>query len=938
MAPSKHSISSHVLTRMIIVSTAFVVLIAFLEINNQYSEYSDDISKLRKQNMTRKVDMLHNVVDNALDYIEFQRSQTKEKLNKSIKSRVNEANTVAMAIYERNHDKRSDNEITKQIIETLSMMKYNGNRGYYFIIDLNGNTLLNANNRKLDGVNAITLKDVKGKPFIKEMIETVKKNGAGFVDYFWKYPSESTGDYAKTSYVKEFKPLRFLIGTGEYERDFELDIQQAVIKRLSNLRFENNQNYLFASGTDGSPLFTNGKITLGGPNLFKNPNPKLVEIFRQQLLASEKPQGGLFEYKWRKLNTNTPTPKLSYVTQYKKWNWIIGAGIYLDDFNTIIAQQNEVLKARIRLNVLLLISSIVLLILVSFLISKRVARKLDFSFKRFITFFNHAADDSAKIETNELFFSEFRQLAESANAMIDARKKAELARDASTSALSVSEEKFKNIVENLHECAWETNKIGELSYISPKVFDALGFRPEDILNTPIIDLLDKQSRRQFLKLHITTSRDKTPFSNIILELKTKNGSKVLIETNGTPILNSKGDITGFRGASRDITAQKRNEEFIRQSEKMDTLGQLAGGIAHDFNNQLTGISGYAQLLERHIDGNENIEKYVKMIKKSSARAADLTAQLLAFARKGKHLSSVIDVNDLISEVISILDHTIDKRIIIQSELNATSGITKGDPTQLQNVLLNIALNARDAIQGKGEIHFSTQQVTLDQKDCEQSPSINPGEYIRIEMSDNGSGMDEETTKHIFEPFFTTKEQSGTGMGLAAVYGTVKNHNGAILFETKLGSGTKFIIFLPAVKAQIKNTKTSESSENSLANSTILIIDDEEVISDMTAEMLQSFDCNTHTYTNGMDAVDFYKQSWKKVDLIILDMIMPGWDGEETYMRLREINPALKVILCSGYNADGKAQKIIDAGCNAFMHKPFQQDELISTITQVIAGD
>jgi PAS domain S-box-containing protein len=938
MVYSKRSIAFNVLVSMITVSAVFVALIAILWTSYQFKEYNTDIKKLRQEYLRDRKDILKHIVENAIDYIDFQRSQTSENLKISIRLRVYEANKVATAIYEKNHGKISDKEIEKKIIDTLGMMKYNKGRGYYFIIDLKGNSLLNYTNNRLDGVNILNLKDTRGKFFIREMINVVSKSGEGFVDYFWKKPSGSSSEFAKISYVKKFNPLKFFIGTGEYLKNVEDDIQQASIKCLIKLRFDNGLGYLFASKLDGSPLFTNGKITKGGPNISNLTDPDGVKIIQEQQKAAQKPQGGFVYYSWPKLGTENVQQKLSFVRQIKDWQWVIGAGLYIGDFHKVIETKHIILKNKIRRNIINFLLFLLVLILLSYLMTRHVARKIDYSFKRFIKFFENASDDSAEIDMDKLYFSEFRQLGESANNMIAARKQAEESSKTSSAALRFTEEKFKIIVENLYECVWETNRQGEIIYISPRIHAILGFSPRELLFEPIYNYIIKADRIKLKKAFLSSMRSKTPFSHVALTFISKDKRKVLIESNGALMHDKAGKIIGFRGASRDVTEQNRMSEYMRQSEKMETLGQLAGGIAHDFNNQLTGIAGYAELLKKQPVDKKHFEKYVSLILKASERASDLTEKLLAFARKGKHLLEVVDIHAILYEVISILKHSIDKRIVLEEKLKALPATTKGDPTQLQNMLLNIALNARDAITGQGEILFSTDNLSLNDEDCQKYPSLVPGNYIRIEITDNGSGIDTESIEHIFEPFFSTKEKGGTGMGLAAVYGTVKNHNGAIDVESKLGKGTSFILLLPAVEETVKKIEKSANKkvENSIDNISILIVDDDTIICDMVTEILTDIGYSVHVALNGRKALELYCKSWKSIDLVLLDMVMPEMDGKETFLEMHKINPDVRVILWSGYNVDGTAQEIIDAGCKKFIHKPFQYDELITAINQVMA--
>ncbi len=394
----------------------------------------------------------------------------------------------------------------------------------------------------------------------------------------------------------------------------------------------------------------------------------------------------------------------------------------------------------------------------------------------------------------------------------------------------------------------------------------------------------------------------------------------------------------------DITDRKKQEEEKRmlenrlhQSEKLQAIGQLAGGVAHDFNNQLTGIIGFADLLRYELQGNYRLSHYVDNILTAARHSADLTRQLLAFARKGKYLSVEVDVHRTITEVISLLQHSIDKRIVLQQIFKADPSLVNGDPAQIQNAILNLALNARDAMPKGGSLIFETKTVDLDGEFCSMKTDlITPGKYIEISVTDTGTGMTEDIQERIFEPFFTTKEVGkGTGMGLAAVYGTVKNHRGLIDVYSRIGRGTTIKVYLPVA------TSASETGSEDVSESVsfdgklnILIVDDEDIVCMIAREMLEVKGHSVSVCKDGNEAVELYRKNWKDIELVILDMVMPQMNGADTFRSLRDINPDVKVLLSSGYSITGEAQNLIDQGAKGFIQKPFTFEELTKSIAEI----
>ena len=394
--------------------------------------------------------------------------------------------------------------------------------------------------------------------------------------------------------------------------------------------------------------------------------------------------------------------------------------------------------------------------------------------------------------------------------------------------------------------------------------------------------------------------------------------------------------------ARDITERRRLENRLRQSEKMQAVGQLAGGIAHDFNNQLVGIVGFADLLRIKLEGQPDLIPYTDNILLSARRASDLTAHLLAFARKGRFLVMVVDLHDIINEVVALLERSIDKAILVNLDLGASPPTTLGDPTQLQNCFLNLALNARDAMPNGGEMRFSTKVVYLDEEYCRTNPqAISSGDYLEVRVSDTGVGMSSSVTERIFEPFFTTKEkEKGTGMGLAAVYGTVKNHRGTISVYSEEGQGTTFRVCLP-LSVEAPSPRTTESDvlpEESFPAAHVLLVDDEEQVREITAEMLRSVGQRVSVCRNGREALELFRDSAKEIDLVILDMIMPIMGGSATFDALMKVAPSVRVLLSSGYSLDGEAQAILDRGARGFVQKPFLKTELLRAVREALVTE
>lgn len=384
-----------------------------------------------------------------------------------------------------------------------------------------------------------------------------------------------------------------------------------------------------------------------------------------------------------------------------------------------------------------------------------------------------------------------------------------------------------------------------------------------------------------------------------------------------------------------LDEQKRMEDQIRQTQKMDVIGQLAGGVAHDFNNMLTAIIGSAEMLERHVKDDCAAMKLLASIQQAAVRSADLTGQLLAFSHKGQKNAVQVRINAMIHEVISLLERTIDKNITLETKLVADNTCVTGDPALLQNALLNLGINARDAMPKGGVILFSTANVELDSGYCSSSPfNITPGPYIEISVSDAGTGMTKEIIQRAFEPFFTTKEVGkGTGLGLAAVYGTITDHHGSINIFSEPGIGTIFKLYLPL--SAVEKTDVITCKDFTHGSGGVLLVDDEKILRDIGQELLEELGYRVFLAENGEQALEIYAEEKENISLVILDMVMPRKGGKETLVQLIKSYPEVRVLISSGFHQEGTVDELLKLGAKGFLQKPYLMQELGIAVAEAI---
>ncbi len=499
-------------------------------------------------------------------------------------------------------------------------------------------------------------------------------------------------------------------------------------------------------------------------------------------------------------------------------------------------------------------------------------------------------------------------------------------------ALRRSEERFRLLVERSSDVVFELDADLRITFISPSVERISGLPAEQHLGRHYLDFMPEVNHERVVAV-VAAMQNGESFENYQLTMPRPDGRRVSVEVNVAPIVRD-GALVAFHGIVRDVSARVELEEQIRQMQKMEAIGTLAGGVAHDFNNLLTGILGYANLLKNMPD--ERVVRSARVIESAAERAAELTQQLLGFARRGKLQNRPVDVHHLVDEVAALLARTSDRRIVMVRRLEARRPVVTGDPGQLQQVVLNLAVNARDAMPEGGELTLATREQAVDRSFAQRHPELSPRRYLVVTVGDTGVGMTDEVRARIFEPFFTTKEKGrGTGMGLATAYGIIKNHDGAVLVDSTPGSGTIFEVYLPQAAELPAQDETGPHLVTGDATGRVLVVDDEEVIHEVARGMLEPLGYQVVGARNGQEAINYYRANRDRVDVVLLDLTMPVMDGTDCFRYLRQIDPDVRAVLSTGHGLDGAAQHLIDQGVTGFVQKPYIQAQLAAAIEDAL---
>jgi two-component system cell cycle sensor histidine kinase/response regulator CckA len=510
-----------------------------------------------------------------------------------------------------------------------------------------------------------------------------------------------------------------------------------------------------------------------------------------------------------------------------------------------------------------------------------------------------------------------------------------------------SQEMFYLIGEHAADLIAVVDNKGHRLYNSPSYERILGYSAEELKSTSTLDQIHPDDR-EFVKAAAADAFRTGVGSSLEYRFRHKDGTWRDLESTASGVRDENGEVQKLVIVNRDITERKKatdslrvKEEQLRQSQKMEAVGRLSGGVAHDFNNLLSVIIGYAEILETHLHKDDRLIKNVAEIRKAGQRAAALTRQLLAFSRQQVLQPRVLDLNAIVADMGRMLRRLIGEDIEFSTLLGSSVGKVKADQSQLEQIIMNLVVNARDAMPWGGKLCIETCNDVLGESACSSMDyAVQPGRYVQVTVRDTGIGMDARTQAHIFEPFFTTKEKGkGTGLGLATVYGVVKQSGGYIWVNSKLGEGTTFKILLPeVVESFLIPSADPLEGRGDTVSETILLVEDEDSIRNMISEQLKKDGFRVLTAANGEQAIEVANSCKEQIDLLITDVIMPGVNGAVLAKKLSIDRPAMRILFMTAYiEFKPKDQESLPPDAH-ILSKPFSHKDLLAKVSEVLSGD
>ncbi len=514
-----------------------------------------------------------------------------------------------------------------------------------------------------------------------------------------------------------------------------------------------------------------------------------------------------------------------------------------------------------------------------------------------------------------------------------------------TAALLESQQRYELAVNGVNDGIWDLNLEADQVYYSPQWKRILGYEDQELPNMMSVweNTVHSEDHPRVMAAIQDHWQKRTPYYASEHRLRTKSGEYKWVFSRGRAIWDRNGKVVRMAGSTTDITQRKSLENQLRQSQQLESIGRLAAGVAHDFNNLLTAILGHATFMQLQLPQNSVLHPCLENIQKASLRAADLCKQMLAYAGQGSFSIEQTDANDLIHDTVDLLKVSISKKASLAIDLHPDALLIKVDIAQIRQVVMNLVLNAAEAIGDRsGHIQVRTRVASpsaADLKEAVLATAEVRSRYVRIEVTDTGCGMDQETIDRIFEPFFSTKF-AGRGLGLSAVLGILKAHDGLLRVTSQVGGGTSFQVFIPLMEEpEVAPAKPAPSTpERWRGSGTVLVVDDEEGVRMSTKHLLQELGFDVLLARDGDEAVETFRDRKGDIAAVILDLTMPGLSGEEVFTEIRQLRPDTPVLLSSGYDARNAAGRAAMQGLNGFLQKPFEFAELSNKLRTCLTAE
>jgi two-component system, sensor histidine kinase len=912
-----------------LVSLLSMLSIGALWVFDKYRGFSEESQRIRRAFVDDQKQRAKAEVERAVGYIKYDVSRVQTRYRTEIKSRTQEAIDIAEAIYQVGKGTLPEDQIKRRIIETLNSIRYNNGRGYYFIIDMTGGRELFPSIPEMRGKDVTGLLDAEGKYIFRDMVRIVREKGEGYSEYLWRKPGAEGEKHRKIAFITLFAPYDWIIGTGEYLDDVTSRIQREVIERLSRITFGQN-GYLFGSTFDGEPLFTNGMITAGGPNVLDLTDPNGVKIIQIQRDAAQKPDGGFVEYSWKKLTSEEPSPKIAFVKSVPEWRWIIGSGFYADDVDTEILAKREALRAQVlsgigKISVFFAASFAAIFLLALFL-----SRGLKSQFEAFAAFFNKAARERSRVDEADLPLQEFKDLAASANRMLSGR-------DAAEEAVREASKELDRYFSLSLDLLCIVGVDGYFRRANPTWEEILGRRVDEIEGRSLIDFAHPEEASGILDAikHLGSGGK---VNNLVNRLRCKDGSYRSIEWRAATadgLVYAVGrDISERLRLERELVSAKERAEDASRSKS-----EFLANMSHEIRTPLNGVLGMLQILRAMpLEGER--KTYVETALASGRTLLALLNDILDLSKveagKMELRDAPFSITALFTSVAALFKEACEEKGL-SLELDIAPDIPvelMGDEARLRQVLFNLVGNAVK-FTAKGSVRIEASRI------FSQNPAM---VRLFISISDDGVGIPEKMLARVFERFTQSdgalqRKFQGAGLGLPIVKRILELMGGNISVESEEGAGTTVSFDLLLRPSQDDAAgQEEETRPASIAGARILVAEDEPINRMAIDGILRNFGCLPLAAANGREVLELLEK--EDVDLILMDVQMPEIDGVEATRIIRDSGrfgekSRIPIIALTAHAMGGDREKFLKAGMNDYLPKPVDAGTLRRIIGQAL---